>query len=80
MYCYLCRENGRDKILTGYFCSSCKRIQDLISIYQDRVNEVLEEVLVRSPKQQDNKLRTELKKEIEKKEYALRSKEKAITK
>jgi hypothetical protein len=74
MYCYLCRNEYRERALTGYFCAKCKRLQDLINIYDNRVYEVCEEVLVRTEKQQDNKLRGELKKEIEKKEYSLRSK------
>jgi hypothetical protein len=75
MYCYLCRNEYREKTL-GYFCTSCKRIQDLINIYEKRVSQVLEEVLVRTNKQQENKLKIALKQEIEKKEYSLRSKTK----
>ncbi len=74
MYCYLCRNEYREKPITGYFCIQCKRLQDLLNIYGERVYNVCEEVLVRTEKQQDKKLHTELKKEIEKKEYALRSK------
>jgi len=74
MYCYLCRSEYREKTITGYYCNKCKRLQDLLNIYGDRVYEVCEEVLVRTNKQQDNKLKGELKKEIEKREYCLRSK------
>ena len=50
-------------------------IQDLINIYGDRVHEVLEEVLVRTNSQQENKLKQQIKKEIVKKTYLLRSKD-----
>ena len=76
--CYLCRSESRISYL-GYFCKSCKQLQDLISCYGGRVAEVVQEVLVRTPPQQSNKIKLELKKEIEEKskQYNLRSKKKA---
>lgn len=73
MSCYLCRTEYRTN-WSGFFCNKCKKIQDLLNIYGDRVTEVLDEVLVRTSCQQNNKLKNEIKKEIVKKEYLLRSK------
>jgi len=78
MYCYLCLNEYAG--VTETYCTKCKRIKHLINIYGERVYEVLEEVLVRTPKQQENKLKYEIKKEIEKKEYDLRSKDKDFKK
>ena len=47
-----------------------------LSIYGKRVHEVVDEVLIRKPKQQEHKIKSELKKEeVELKNYNLRSKE-----
>ena len=59
----MCRDEYRINTL-GYYCLKCKKIQDLINIYGDRVHEVLEEVLVRTNSQQENKLKQQIKKEI----------------
>jgi hypothetical protein len=58
----------------GYYCEKCKRIQDTIAIYGDRVYEVVENVLMRTPDKQEHKIKNEIKKEIETKEYNLRTK------
>jgi len=71
-YCYLCKINQRTNYI-GYFCNECKKIQDLIHIYESRVYEVLDSVLVRNKKQQSYKISKELKKEIEQKKYNLKS-------
>ena len=73
-YCYLCELEYAG--FFAHFCTKCRRLKHLISVYGDRVYEVVDEVLVRQPQQQNNKIKIELKKEIEKKEYALRSKNK----
>tara|TARA_R100000935_G_C2727300_1_gene120469 strand:- start:208 stop:462 length:255 start_codon:yes stop_codon:yes gene_type:complete len=74
MYCYLCLNEYVG--ITQTYCEKCKRIKHLINLYGDRVYEVLDEVLVRAEDKQDNKIKLEIKKEIEKREYALRSKDK----
>ncbi len=73
MSCYLCRSESRMSY-KGYFCDDCKKLQDLISCYGNRVHEVCTEVLLRKPNQQNNKIKQELKKEIEGKsrQYNLR--------
>jgi len=64
MTCYLCRTEPRVNLL-GYYCSKCKRIQDLINLYGDEVYEVLEICLVRTPDQQTNKTNMITKKKLE---------------
>lgn len=73
MTCYLCRTESRQRYM-GYYCEKCKRIQDTIAIYGDRVYEVVENVLMRTPDKQEHKIKNEIKKEIETKEYNLRTK------
>lgn len=70
MVCYLCRKNERMNYL-GYYCENCKKIQDLLSVYDDRVYEVLESVLCRSEDKQNNKIKAEIKTEINNKQTAL---------
>ena len=64
MSCYLCRKESRDAFL-GYYCTKCKRIQDLINLYGDEVYDVLEVCLVRTPDQQQNKTNYITKKKLE---------------
>ena len=75
MSCYLCRTEPRSKYM-GYYCDKCKRIQDTIAIYGDRVYEIIENVLMRCEEKQEHKIKEEIKKEIETKEHNLRSKKK----
>jgi hypothetical protein len=70
-YCYLCRQESRESIF-GYFCAPCHKIQHLINLYGERVYEVLDLVLVRSPDQQQHKidvLETKKAKEVHKKVF-----------
>tara|TARA_R100000654_G_scaffold50368_1_gene76544 strand:+ start:1738 stop:1986 length:249 start_codon:yes stop_codon:yes gene_type:complete len=76
MYCYLCLTEYAGVFET--YCVKCKKIKHYISLYGDRVHEVLDNVLSRTEDKQDNKIKVELKNEIENKEYALRSKTKHI--
>ncbi len=72
--CILCE---RETMYVNKFCDKCRRIKHLINLYEDRVYEVLEEVLVRTEDKQDNKIKEEIKKELKKKsEYNLRNKDK----
>lgn len=70
MSCYLCRSRERISYL-GYYCANCKKIQDLLSVYDNRVYQVLENVLTRTPDQAKNKLKAEIKNEIDNKQTAL---------
>ena len=72
MTCYLCRKNERISYLS-YYCYNCKKIQDLLSVYSDRVYEVLESVLCRTEDKQNNKIKAEIKSEINYKQDTLMS-------
>ena len=72
----MCRKESR-MFWSGYYCSKCKRLQDTIAIFGDRVYEVVENVLMRNDeKKQILKIDDEIKKEIEDKSYNLRCKKK----
>lgn len=62
--CYLCE---KEYCYVSKFCDKCRRIKHLINLYGDDVYKTLEEVLVRTEKQQDNKIKTSIKPIIERK-------------
>mgnify|MGYP003649546573 CR=1 FL=1 len=62
--CYLCE---KEYCYVSKFCDKCRRIKHLINLYGDDVYKTLEEVLVRTEKQQDNKIKTSIKPVIERK-------------
>lgn len=62
--CTLCL-NSNEWLLTSRFCSKCQRIKHLLNLYGDEVYKTLEEVLVRTPDQQKNKIITSIKPKIE---------------
>ena len=74
MYCYLCLNEYAG--ITQTFCPSCKKIKHYISLWGDRIHEILDNVLTRDIEKQDNKIKVEIKDEIEKKAYSLRSRDK----
>ena len=55
-YCYISK-----------FCDKCRRIKHLLNLYGDDVYKTLDEVLVRTEKQQENKINTSIKPVIERK-------------
>ena len=61
--CKLCEI---ETVYTTYICEKCRKIKHLINLYGDRVYEVLDSVLVRTPNGQDHKINHELKTEKEK--------------
>ena len=74
MTCYLCRTEPRMN-WSGYYCKKCKALQDAIACFGDRVYEIVDSVLLRKDKnKQQIKIADEIKKEIEVKEYNLKSK------
>ena len=76
MSCYLCRTEPRMN-WSGYYCKKCKSLQDSIACFGDRVYEVVDSVLMRKDKdKQQIKIADEIKKEIELKQYNLRTKKK----
>lgn len=75
--CYLCRTKSRMSFSTGYFCKKCKKLQDTIAIFGDRVFDVVDNVLMRNDEEkQIIKEADEIKREITSKEYNLRKKNK----
>ena len=69
--CVLCE---KETVITTNLCEKCRRIKHLINLYEERVYEVLENVLVRNTEGQLKKESQEISKDIEKKkEYNLRS-------
>ena len=71
--CVLCNGAHDEYLFTSSLCSKCKKIKHYISIYDDRVYEVLDSVLSRTKDKQDNKVKAEIQKEIENKKYNLRN-------
>ena len=70
--CYLCEKKDRVGYFS-YYCEDCRKIKHLLNLYGERVHEVLEHVLVRPVDKQEHKIKDQVKKDIEKKSYSLRS-------
>jgi len=70
--CYMCEKKDRVGYFS-YYCEDCRKIKHLLNLYGERVHEVLETVLVRPVDKQEHKIKNEIKKDIEKKSYSLRS-------
>jgi|TARA_R110000803_G_C11810171_1_gene300538 hypothetical protein len=70
--CLLC-ENALNEYWFANFCSNCRKIKHFLSLYHDRVYEVLDSVLSRTEEKQENKIKVEIKEEIENKQTKLRS-------
>lgn len=61
--CYLCNGN---RPYFQYYCEKCNLIKRMISLHGlERVYEILENVLMRDTTKQNNKVKLEIKKEIE---------------
>lgn len=73
--CYLCEKKPREGYWC-YFCTDCRKLKHYISIYGDRTYEILDNVLARTEDKQQYKINDEIKKDIENKEYSLRSNKK----
>lgn len=69
--CVLCQ---KEKCYYYNLCTKCERIKDYLSLYEDRVYEVLDTVLSREIDKQNNKIDAEIVKEISAKESKLRKK------
>ena len=68
--CQLC-SNSEEYLFVSRFCSKCQKLKHYLSIYNDRVYEILDSVLSRDLEKQKNKINLELKNEIENKQYKL---------
>tara|TARA_R110000772_G_scaffold40946_1_gene95412 strand:- start:180 stop:431 length:252 start_codon:yes stop_codon:yes gene_type:complete len=64
-YCSLC-EN--ETCYISKFCSKCRKIKHYLNLYNERVYEVLDNVLSRDIDKQNNKIQVEIKDEIKNKE------------
>ena len=73
MRCLLCEKKPNEYWFSNW-CKDCRRIKHYISLYDERVYEVLDSVLSRTSDKHDNKIKVEIKTEIENKEHHLRSK------
>ncbi len=62
--CQLCNFSN-EYCYTSRYCSKCQRIKHYLNLYGDRVFEVLDSVLSREEFKQNNKIKQEIKKEIE---------------
>tara|TARA_R100000988_G_scaffold103554_2_gene83365 strand:+ start:610 stop:855 length:246 start_codon:yes stop_codon:yes gene_type:complete len=69
-YCQLCE---KETVYISRFCPDCRSLKHLILLHGDRVHEIVNEVLCRNHAKQNTKIKQEIKKEIENKEYNLRS-------
>ena len=65
--CVLCE---RETVILTHLCEKCRRVKHLINLYEDRVYDVLENVLVRNEEGQLKKESQEIEK---KKDYNLRN-------
>ena len=70
--CTLCE---KETCYVSRYCDKCRKIKHYLSLYNDRVYEVLDNVLSREVEKQNNKIKVELKKEIETKQEMIGSTE-----
>ena len=68
--CTLCE---KETCYLSRYCEKCRKIKHYLSLYNDRVYEVLDNVLSREVEKQNNKIKVELKKEIETKKEMIDS-------
>jgi hypothetical protein len=73
---FLCVFCEQSSCYVSYLCEECRALKHIKLTYKERFDEVIQNVLVRTPDKQEHKIKDELKKDIQKKEYLLRSKEK----
>jgi predicted RNase H-like nuclease (RuvC/YqgF family) len=70
--CQLCE---KETCYLSRYCEKCRKIKHYLNLYHDRVYEVLDNVLSREVEKQNNKIKVELKKEIENKKCMIDSTE-----
>lgn len=57
---FSCRLCEKETVITSNLCDKCRRIKHLLNLYEDKVYDVLEEVLVRKEQGINNKCKEEL--------------------
>jgi spore cortex formation protein SpoVR/YcgB (stage V sporulation) len=72
---FSCPVCTQEYLIINSLCETCRKVKHYMSCYsRDRVIEILDNVLSRTEDKQHNKIKEEIKSEIENKEYSLRSK------
>jgi len=73
---FSCPVCNQEYLIINTLCNECRKVKHFMSCYsRERVLEILENVLSRSEDKQDNKIKVEIKEEIENKQYNLRNKQ-----
>jgi hypothetical protein len=67
--CVLCE---KETVYISKFCEKCRKIKHYLNLYNERVYEILDNVLSRDIEKQNNKINVELVAEIKKKEHNLK--------
>ena len=71
---FSCPVCTQEYLIINTLCDTCRKVKHYMSCYsRDRVIEILDNVLSRTEDKQANKIKEEIKNEIENKEYSLRS-------
>ena len=77
---FFCPVCNQEYLIINNLCDTCRKVKHYMSCYsRDRVIEILDNVLSRTEDKQHNKIKEEIKSEIENKEYSLRSKKSGKT-
>tara|TARA_R110000772_G_scaffold111119_2_gene214869 strand:+ start:1309 stop:1569 length:261 start_codon:yes stop_codon:yes gene_type:complete len=69
--CVLCE---KETVYISKFCDKCRKIKHYLNLYNERIYEILDNVLSRDIEKQNNKINVEIKEEIKKKEECLKTK------
>lgn len=67
-YCIFCEEQP---CYLSYLCADCRSLKHTKLLYKERFNEVIKNVLLRTPEKQVYKEKEEMKKDIEEKQKAV---------
>jgi len=70
--CTLC-SHSQEYLYINKYCTKCQKIKHYLNLYQDRVYEILDNVLSRDIEKQDNKIKAEIHEEIKNQEFKLKS-------
>jgi len=57
---FTCRLCEKETVITSNLCGKCRRVKHLLNLYEDKVYDVLEEVLVRKEQGIEKKCQNEL--------------------
>ena len=69
--CSLC-SHSQEYLYINRYCSKCQKIKHYLNLYQDRVYEILDNVLSRDLDKQSNKIKVEIHEEIKNQEFKLK--------